>query len=279
MNEPNRSERAITEPVCRQLVEACAARTGQITDALTPLDDASLEAPSALPGWSRLTIACHLRFGAETLTRMTAATLEGRPASFYPEGRARQRRSTLEPKDGERPADVVRSLQRDSDALQQSWDDLSAPSWDSVVVEPDDNPDLGTIAMAWLPLLRLTELEVHGGDLSLGLGDWNELFVRVALPTRLDWLNTRRSNHVAVDHDLEGSWLLSATDGPAYRVEVRGHSVDSRPADPGTGAQATIAASSRDLLALLLGRPPTEPPRLSGDVVLARRFKEAFPGP
>ena len=103
--------------------------------------------------------------------------------------------------------------------------------------------------------------------------------MRVALPTRLDWLNARRSNHRAFDGGLEGSWLLSATDGPTYRVEVRGSVVESRPVDEGSGAQATIIASSRDLLALLLGRTRSEPLRLSGDVTFARRFEDAFPGP
>jgi uncharacterized protein (TIGR03083 family) len=279
MDEAEGTSRAITGPVCRELAEACAARTVRIADVLDALDDASLLAPSALPGWSRLTIACHLRFGAETLAAMTAATLEGRTASYYPEGRARQRPSTLEPRDGERPADVVRSLRLRSSDLDRAWRPLSGPAWDSVVVEPDDNPDLGTIGLGWLPLLRLTELEVHAADLSLGLGEWSELFVRVALPTRLEWLNTRRANHAAFDPEFEGSWLLTATDGPTYRVEVRGAAVDARPVDPDASARATIVATSRDLLALLLGRPTSEPPRLLGDVALARRFEETFPGP
>ncbi len=109
-------------------------------------------------------------------------------------------------------------------------------------------------------MLRLTELEVHGGDLLLGL-------------------DARRANHRVFDTDLEGSWLLSATDGPTYRVEVRGRSVESRPVDEGSHAQATIEGSSRDLLALLLGRPGSEPLRLCGDVAFARRFADAFPGP
>jgi hypothetical protein len=72
---------------------------------------------------------------------------------------------------------------------------------------------------------------------------------------------------------------LSATDGPTYRVEVRGSAVDARPAGEGTGARTTILASSRDLLALLLGRSRTETLRVSGDVAFARRFEDAFPGP
>jgi maleylpyruvate isomerase len=261
------------------VVAACAARAIEVVDALEALDPDALAAPSVLPGWSRLTIACHLRYGAEALARMTSCALEGTRASFYPEGRAVQRTRTLEPGAGEEPGDVVRSLWQTGDALQRTWHGLSEPQWRTVVEEPDDNPDLGTVELAWLPLLRLTELEVHGGDLNLGLGDWSELFVQVALPTRLDWLNSRRSNHGAFAPDLEGSWLLVATDGPTYRVTVRGSSVESRRADERTRARATIVASSRDLLALLLGRPRAEPLRLSGDLAFAGRFDDAFPGP
>ena len=270
---------AISDEDRKQVVEACAARTTEIVGALARLDDGTLAAPSALPGWSRLTIACHLRYGGEALAQMTSAAIGGRRSSYYPEGRARQRPATLEPRRGERPSDVVRSLRQGADQLQRVWSELSEEEWHTAVEEPDDNPDLGRVDVSWLPLLRLTELEVHGGDLALGLDQWSELFVRVALPTRLDWLNARRSNHRAFDGGLEGSWLLSATDGPTYRVEVRGSMVDARPVGEGTGARATIIASSRDLLALLLGRTRSEPLRVSGDVTFARRFEDAFPGP
>jgi uncharacterized protein (TIGR03083 family) len=271
--------RGIDEPDRARVLEACEARGTEIADALGALDDGSLEAPSELPGWSRLTIACHLRYGAEALSRMTSSALEGAPAAFYPEGRSRQRPRTLEAGAGECPRDVVRSLRQAGDALQRTWRGLSEADWHTVVEEPEDNPDLGTVDLAWLPFLRLTELEVHGSDLRLDVGEWSETFVRLALPTRLAWLNTRRSNHRSFDAHLDGSWLLAATDGPAYRVEVHASSVDSRPVDSTARARATIVGSSRDLLALLLGRPGSEPLRIIGDAAFARRFGDAFPGP
>jgi len=89
-------------------------------------------------------------------------------------------------------------------------------------------------------LLRLTEVEVHGSDLDVGLDDWSAAFVETALPFRLDWLNSRRSNHRAVDEGVQGSWLLHASDGSTYLVSVKGASVESRPADPSAPARATI---------------------------------------
>ena len=46
-------------------VRGVAQRTREITDSLRCLGDAALRSGSLRPGWSRLTIACHLRFGAE----------------------------------------------------------------------------------------------------------------------------------------------------------------------------------------------------------------------
>jgi hypothetical protein len=133
--------------------------------------------------------------------------------------------------------------------------------------------------LAQLPLLRLTEVEVHGSDLGLGLADWSEVFVGVALPTRLDRLNVRRVNHRSFDAGLQGVWLLAATDGPTYRVAVRGTEVESAPAPPSTPARAVLEATRRDLLALLLGRPLLQPLRITGDVPFGHAFPAAFPGP
>ena len=230
-------------------------------------------------GGTRLTIAYHLRYGTEALRRMTTATLSGGPAAYYPEGRAQQRPSTLVPNDGELPLDVVASLALHNDELQHLWSSLVVDAWNRQIIEPADNPDLGAISLAHLPLLRVTELEIHGSDLGVGLPDWSEHFVREVLPARLSRLNVRRTNHRAFDASLEGAWLLVATDGPSYRIDVRGTEVESVPADPGVSARAVIESTSRDLLALLLGRPFLIPPRITGDVAFAEAFSDAFPGP
>ena len=262
-----------------ELVAAVRRRTDEVVAALGQLDDDALRAPSSLPDWSRLTIACHLRYGAEAFGRMTAATLEDRPVSYYPGGRAATRPATLEPARGEEPVDVVASLAARSEALDAQWSGMSEAGWEAVVREPDDQPDLGPLPVARLPLLRLTEVEVHGTDLDLGLADWSDVFVRVALPFRLEWLNRRRTNHREVDARVTGSWLLTAPDGPTWRVAVDRGGVTSEPAERGAPADAVVEASARDLLALLLGRPFRAEPRYGGDEDLGRAFPRAFPGP
>ena len=209
---------------------------------------------------------------------MTRDTCAGRPTAYYPDGRASQRDGTLSPEPGESPRDVVEDLGHAGSALHQAWSALNDGEWSTVMREPAENPDLGSLELSRLPLLRLTEVEVHGCDLGLGLPDWSDTFVRAALPTRVAWLNTRRSNHRNVDLGVTGTWRLASTEGDVWRVSARSDA--SVQAVEGDGpADATISASSRDLLATLLGRPTVGAVTFTGDVELAKAFGRAFPGP
>lgn len=55
--------------------------------------------------------------------------------------------------------------------------------------DPASRFRLATLGM--LAVLRLTEVEVHGFDLDIGCTPWSEVFVDVALPTRIRRLATR----------------------------------------------------------------------------------------
>ena len=210
---------------------------------------------------------------------MTRAAVQGLPVAYYPEGRDVQRPRTLVPVPGESPQAVVESLVALCEELDQEWSALGPASWDLDVVEPAENRDLGELSLRRLPLLRLTEVEVHGTDLGLNLGDWSETFISAGLPMRLDWLNIRRANHRAFAEELEGSWLLVASDGPTYWVGVKGPKVEARAASPDTPVRAVIESTSRDLLALLLGRALHTSPVIRGDIEFGRSFAQAFPCP
>ena len=263
----------------RELARVAAERTQRLIATLQQLDEAVLEEPSRLPGWSRLTIVCHLRYGNHALRRMTLDTLAGRETSYYPDGRARQRLSTLIPAPGEGPAEVFDDWQAAAAELDSVWSAVDDAQWSTEVVEPADKLDLGPVPLARLALMRLTELDVHTTDLGIDAPDWSSTLVEVGLPTRLAWLTTRRTNHRAFDGTIQGSWLLNATDGPCWLVTVKDECVESRPAVKDDEATAMIEASSRDLLAMLLGRPRHHPLRLSGDTAFAQSFETAFPGP
>jgi uncharacterized protein (TIGR03083 family) len=256
-----------------------AERTAQLLAMLRRLDADAYDGPSRLPGWSRLTIVCHLRYGATALLRMTSDTLAGRETSYYPERRATQRPTTLAPAPGERPENVLDDWERAAGRLDDLWSSLGPQQWAATITEPADNLDLGEVPLGRLALARLTEVDVHGVDLDVGFPDWSDVLVDVALPTRLAWLSTRRTNHREFDRSLRGSWLLVA-DGFRWTVSVDGDRVGSTPADPNVDQpRATITGTRHDLLALLLGRPRRQPLEIDGDTEFGAAFERAFPGP
>ncbi len=262
-----------------ELARAAGERTRRLLAALRELQDTEFDEPSELPGWSRLTVVCHLRYGSGALLRMTRDALEGRPTSYYPDGRERQRPTTLHPSQGETPRDVLDDWESTASELDREWSKLGRKQWNTEVIEPADNLDLGTIPLARLALARLTEVDVHGTDLGIGITDWSSTLVTVGLPTRLRWLSTRRTNHREFDRSIQGSWLLESTDGLRWLVAIDEDRVESRPADHRDDARAKIRGSRRELLALLLGRPRHQHLELSGDLTFAQSFERAFPGP
>ncbi len=259
------------------VVAAVAERHAEIGDLLAHTPASDLSAPSLLPGWSRLTIACHLRFGAEANQSMTCATLNGEDAQYYPDGRAQQRPSTLRPRN-EQPSEVVDSLRLEQANLDSLWRRLDPDQWELAIREPADNADLGPITLGMLALLRLTEVEVHGQDLDIGCRPWSEVFVDTGLPMRVRWLATRRSNHAATDESIHGRWVLRPTNGTPFAITAAKDGVVISEG-PEADGDAEISGSKRDLLAFLLGRVEVSALSVSGDRQLAESFTEAFPAP
>lgn len=262
-----------------ELARVAGERTSALLSRVRELGPEVLHEPSQLPSWSRLTIVCHLRYGSHALLRMTRDTLANRETSYYPDGRMAQRPRTLMPSPGESVQRVLDDWERAAVELDGEWSTVTVEQWKTDVIEPAGNPDLGTVPLARLALARLTEVEVHGTDLGIGAPDWSTTLVAVGLPTRLRWLSARRSNHRDFDSSLSGSWLLRAVDGPAWLVTVDGEHAESRPATEDDTPTAVIEGTSRDLLALLLGRPTHEPLRAMGDAAFGKLFPRAFPGP
>jgi hypothetical protein len=219
-------------------------------------------------------VLAHLRYVASAMRRMTEGALAGRSEPMYPGGRAGLRPHTIVPAAGESAEALVASLDDETAALERLWQTLSLDDWQRRIDEPDHGP----IPLSQLLVLRLTETEVHGTDLGFAaIAAWDAGFVEVTLPLRLAWLDRARHRPDA-DLSVSGSWLLS--DGRArWLVVAHGADVHAYIADADTGADCQLRASRRDLLALLLGRPPDEPIERSGDVELADAFKRAFPGP
>jgi uncharacterized protein (TIGR03083 family) len=202
-----------------------------VCDALAATD---LHEPSLLPGWSRLTIACHLRYGAEAFTRLVVDTLAGLPTAYYPGGRDEVRPGTLLPRGDE---DVVASLREESALLDAAL--ASVTDWST----PIDEPEGIFHTLAHLPVFRLTEVEVHGTDLGIGLPPWSAVLIEHGLPLRLARLAERTPQ-------APGAWRI----GDLVL---------------GDGSQPDVVElDDRDLFALTLGR-----------LHLSNELAAAYPGP
>lgn len=258
-----------------EIAAAVAARHRELSNVLEAADPGTLLEASELPGWSRLTIVCHLRYGAQASERMPSDALAGLPTGFYPDGRSAQRPPTLQPGPDENAADVVQSFRECSAMLDEYWAQISPEAWETTTIhEPQDNPDIGSITLMQLAILRLTEVEVHGTDLDLRLSDWGNTFVDTALPMRIAWLTGRRFPSQA----SLCSWNLVATDGPSFNVAVS-HGAASASHSEAFQADVTISGSKADLLGLLLGRVAIADLTITGDETAARRFATTFPPP
>lgn len=256
----------------RDVLHLVQDRSAQICAALERAGDDDLHAPTSLPGWDRLTLMCHLRYGAHVTRQMISATLEVRPSAFYPGGRAFQRSHTLEPERGESPHHVLPALHEECAALHASCLDLTDDQWRLRVIEPEPGADLGPVTLAELMLLRLTELQVHGSDLLLGLPEWPPEFGPAVLAQRASRVR------LAAGASLSGRLRLLPVDAADLVIVLDGPEARVLPDDDGD-ADASLAATANDLVAVLLGRLPATAPRAQGDPELAAGFLDSVVGP
>lgn len=262
----------------RAVAAAVKDRHTELVTLLGDCDERGLTAPTKLPGWDRLTILCHLRYGAEANARMTKDILEGKPTAFYPGG-PEQRPATLVPRSGESASDLVASLAERSAFLDAVWTKIADSEWELPLLEPGENQDLGAITLGHLVVLRLTEVEVHGTDLDIAASDWSDVFVRAALPMRVHWLAERRPHPEIADHTIRGTWVLAPDDGETYSITASSEGVAVDIGDTVGAEVARLHGTRRSLLAFLLGRASIARLDVSGNSDLASRFHQAFPPP
>lgn len=126
------------------------------------LDDADLDGPSLLPGWSRGHLLAHVCTHAETLVRLAAAARTGErlPGHPWPEQTA-----DIESGAGLAP-DLLRAWVLSSAAgLGEALELLDIEQWHAELEVPGGH----RVRIADLPWLRIREMSVHAVDLGVGL--------------------------------------------------------------------------------------------------------------
>ena len=123
---------------------------------------------------------------AAAYARATREALAFGRATTYPGGPDERERS-LDSLAGQSLAECLDSFVWTSSELDSTWRQLAGESWARSYL---DEPGRGRIGLGRLVAQRLTELEVHHGDLGSGYGPstWSPQFVEVCLPLRIAWL-------------------------------------------------------------------------------------------
>lgn len=248
-------------------------RSHEISSALLQADASVLGAPSLLTDWSRLTIACHLRYGAQATRQVIEATLEGRPAAYYPGGRDLQRPFTLRPALSEPAAHVVDSLRHEVAELQRTLTALDPDSMASLIAQHADNRDLGQMTISDLVRLRLTEVQVHGTDLDLGLDAWPADFGPAVMAQRVALV--QRRSVIGVGSKL----MLVATDAMSSSVVVTADGIEAHGNTADASVISRLVGTANAHVAMLVGRGVAADLEIEGDIELAQAFVGSIVGP
>ncbi|MGW6266598.1 maleylpyruvate isomerase family mycothiol-dependent enzyme [Cellulosimicrobium funkei] len=271
---------ALTPPDVEEVRRDARAALDAVTDAARGLDAAGLDAPSALPGWSRSHVLAHVTAIGEAMARQAERAARGELVEVY-DGGAAGREDGIRTGALRSVAQHVAALDALADRLDAAWPAAGSAGWSAPVTYRD-----GTVTDALVAWWR--EVRIHAVDLDAGVGldSWPP-----ALGLHLlDFLGVRLADDVVVELDGAPGGLVVGAGGVhvgpgALRVGPGGLRMAAGP-EPASEAEPTPVAAAAptsargrcavvvhggltDVAAWLAGRAPgTEPTaRLAGEPV------------
>ncbi|GGJ44161.1 maleylpyruvate isomerase family mycothiol-dependent enzyme [Streptomyces brasiliensis] len=127
------------------------------------LDDGGLNAPSALPGWSRKHLVAHVAANADALCNLVHWAATGEPTPMY--ASPEERLEGIEKGARLPAADLTGWLRRSAENLTAGMDALDDDQWLAKVVTAQGR----TVPATELPWMRSREVCVHAIDLATGV--------------------------------------------------------------------------------------------------------------
>ena len=212
-------------------LDEMATATDALLATVDRLDDASLRAPSLLPGWTRAHVLTHIARNADGLVNLATWARSGEETPMYAGGAA-GRAAEIEAGVDRHIGDIRLDLSDSAERLLGAFADFPDEGLSREVRFAS-----GAAVSGWeLPLMRTREVEIHHVDVDGGYtpAHWSDTFVRRTLDQLAPTFRSDRD--CPVGH-------LTATDveGPAGTWEV--------------GADGpTLAGPASALLAWLTGR-------------------------
>lgn len=131
--------------------------------AVAGLDEASFDAPTALPGWTRRHVVAHVHFNALALRRLVSWARTGVESLMYagPEQRAQE----IETGAALPARELRRLVEWSAEDLANDLDDLTPDQWRHEVVTAQGR----TVPASEVVWMRTREVAVHAVDLGTGL--------------------------------------------------------------------------------------------------------------
>ncbi|MFI1164507.1 maleylpyruvate isomerase family mycothiol-dependent enzyme [Streptomyces sp. NPDC020801] len=126
------------------------------------LDDAGLDVPSALPGWSRKHVVAHVAANADALCNLVHWAATGEPTPMY--SSPEERTAGIENGTRLLAAELTAWLRLSADTLASVMDVLDDTQWQAPVVTAQGR----TVPATELPWMRAREVCVHSIDLATG---------------------------------------------------------------------------------------------------------------
>jgi len=194
------------------------------------LPDKALDAPTALPGWSRRYLLAHVAANADALRNLVHWARTGEERRMY--ASVEQRDADIAAGSTLPAAELRATVASSAQALTDDLDALPAGAWGAKVITAQGL----TRSASEIPWMRAREVYIHAVDLAAGttFADLPAGF----LAALLDDVTARRSAKGGGP-----ALALAATDtGHAWTVT-------------GTGVAVPVSAPLADLTAYLTGRP------------------------
>jgi maleylpyruvate isomerase len=162
-----------------EALDAVRQAEARLAETVARIDDATMDRPSRLPGWTVAHLLTHLARNADSHVRRTRASIDGVVVDQYPGGMD-ERAAQIEAGVGRSAAEVRTDVEMSSARLIGAWSDVPAHAWANSTRDASGC----TRRLDELPDRRWLEVEVHLVDLGCGPthSDWSGAFVAARLP-------------------------------------------------------------------------------------------------
>ncbi|MFC9893054.1 maleylpyruvate isomerase family mycothiol-dependent enzyme [Nocardia sp. NPDC127579] len=226
------------------VIDQVAEGTARLLETIKGMSEREVGEPSVLPGWTRGHVLAHIARNADSLSNLLTWARTGVETPQYVSASARDQ----DIEEGA-PRPLAEQV-ADIEATAARWLELACTAPDAAWTATVRNRQGGELPGAFIPWMRLREVEIHHVDLGLGYhpADWPAPFVLRLLP------------EVAID--LTRVAATSEAPASAFAIEATDLGIGAT-IGPGESGQV-VSGPSKPLLAWLLGR--SDGKDLSGDL-------------